>query len=524
MTESVQGLSIIDYAIIAIYLIVIAGIGIWISIRSKKSTADYFIANRGVPQWAVAFTLMATLISSNTLVAHPGVVFQKSMILVPGFLVLPVVLVLVAFFVVPFYRRVVGLSAYEYIGRRFGFGGRVYTSGGFLIDRTFDTGVTLVTTAVVVNVITGWAIFPVILFTGIFIIIYTMIGGIQAVVWTDVVQGIILMGGGALILGILLFSPEAGEPFAVVKEAWNAGKFSFGSAEISFSSLFDTEDRTMWMFMAAMAIIWSRKYICDQNMVQRYLIARSDHEARKATLVGAALSVPILVGFNLVGACLYGYYELTDAVAPSVRDEIFPHFISNFLPTGVVGLILAAILAASMSSISSDLNSIATVINKDYFQWFFPNYSDRVRLMAGRLTVLITGLLAALIAVAMIPRENSEPIATKALVIATIISSGTLGLFLLGFLTKRATRTGAYVGILSCVMFTLWGIGTSGETPFVDIGVLNFSMNTILIGIFGQIIVFAVGYAVSLAFGGYRPEECENLVFRLNRKVDDFQN
>ena len=505
-------MSPVDYAIVVVYLVIVGAIGLAVS-RGQETPRKYFLADGNMPQWVVGFTLMATLISSNTLVAHPAIVFQKSMILVPGFLVLPFVLIIVAIYIVPFYRRVVGMSAYEFIGRRFGLGGRIYTSFGFLMSRTFGIGVALVTTSIAVNVMTGWDIGAVILGIGLFTILYTLVGGITAVVFTDVVQGIFLMLGGFAILLRLLFAPEFESPFVVVGEAWEAGKFSLGSAELSIASLYDVEERTIWLFVIAMTIQWSRRYICDQAMVQRYLIARSDKEAVRGTLLGALLSVPVLISFNLVGAFLYGFYELSGAEQPAIGDHILPHFIVNYLPQGLVGLILAAVLAASMSSISSDLNSISTVITRDYFVRFLPGLSQKAQLMIGRIMVLTAGMAAAYIGIQLIPTESSTPVAERALVISVIVSAGTLGIFSLGFLTRRATRRGCYAGIVACLLFTAWGVATDPTGRLVDLGAFNFNMNPILIGVFGHVVSFGVGYVVSLLAGGYRPDDIDALVF-----------
>ena len=503
-------MSWVDYLVVGVYLAVVGVIGLSVT-RSHETPLQYFLANRQMPQWVVGFTLMATLISSNTLIGHPGIVFQRSMILVPGFLVMPFVLVFVAYYIVPFYRRVVGMSAYEFIGRRFGIAGRVYTSFGFLASRTFGIGTTLVTTSIAVNVMTGWDITLVIIGIGLFTAAYTLLGGITAVAFTDIFQGIFLMVGGAAILIRLLFAPEFDEPFAAVKESWEAGKFSFGSAELSLASLFNTDDRTIWMFVVAMAIQWSRRYICDQAMVQRYLIARSTREAVRGTLLGALLSVPVLIAFNLVGAFLYGFYTLTGAEPPAIGDHILPHFILNYLPAGLTGLILAAILAASMSSISSDLNSVATVATRDYFRRFLPSLSEGAQLLIGRLMVLAAGTAAAWIAIALVPTENSTPVAERILVITVIISAGTLGIFSLGFLTRRATRRGCYVGITACLLFTAWGLLTHPASRTVDLGAFNFGMNAIMIGVLGHAISFSVGYVASLLLGGRRPDKVDSM-------------
>jgi len=500
----------LDYAVVALYLAVVAAIGLVVS-REQETPLKYFLANQSMPQWVIGFTLMATLISSNTLIAHPAIVFQKSMVLVPGFLVMPFVLVAVAIWIVPFYRRVVGMSAYEYIGRRFGLGGRLYTSFGFLMSRIFGIGVALVTTSIAVRVMTGWPIEGVILGIGLFTLVYTMVGGITAVVYTDVAQGVLLMFGGLAILWRILFAPEVSGPAAVFTEAWAAGKFSLGSSEFSTASLYNPDDRTIWMFAVAMAIQWSRRYICDQAMVQRYLIARSTAEATRGVLMGAALSVPVLIAFNIIGALLFGFYSLTGAAQPEVGDHILPHFIVNYLPSGMVGLILAAILAASMSSISSDLNSISTVITRDYFSNFLPDLSQRAQLRIGRSMVLLAGLLAAAIAILLVPDKNSAPLAERALVITVIVSAGALGTFCLGFFSSRATRRGCYIGIAAGILFTLWAVVTGPDSRWIDLGALNFQMNSIMIGVIGNLVTFGVGWVASLAFGGWRPDDAVDL-------------
>lgn len=516
--DEMHKLEWLDYAVVVIYALIIGGIGLWVS-RKQKTTDEYFIANRSIPTWAVAFTMMATLIGSGTIVGHPATVYQKSMILLLGILTLPIVLYFVAYFIVPFYRNVVHMSAYEYIGTRFGQGGRIYSSFGFLADRIFDLGVTLITTAIPISYMTHWNLPAVILGMGIFTILYTAIGGIEAVVWTNVVQGVILIGGAVLILARLIFAPEVGAPGAVVVEAYHAGKFSLGSFELSWDSLFDIDTTTQWLFILAFAINWGRRYITDQHMVQRFLIAKSNREARNGTLWNAFACVPIFVTFMFIGACLYGYYSLSDHPGPELADNVVPHFLIHELPPGIVGLILAAILAASMSSISGDLNSVATVLTTDYYANFLPNTSDKMRLFFGRAMVIVGGTLAALVGLLLIPDENTASILERAVTIAAILSGGTLGLFMLGFLSRRATREGCYIGIAACLIFTAWGILTEPKTRILDMG-FNFEMNPILIGVLGHVVLFGVGYVASLVVGGYVPADVDELTFR-RKKSDD---
>src|SRR5262245_59300839 len=210
-----MSLGFLDLLVVALYFVLIAGIGLYVS-RGQNTTSKFFVAGHSIPGWVVSFTLMGTIIGTGTFVGHPGTSYQKGLILLLPHMLLPLVLLIVAKFVVPFYRRVVRMSAYEYIGQRFGPGGRLYSSFGFLADRTFDIGVTLITTAIAINVLTGWEIKSVIVGVALFTAAYTMLGGIKAVVWTDVAQGTILITGGAFVLLRLLFAPEAGTPFAVV--------------------------------------------------------------------------------------------------------------------------------------------------------------------------------------------------------------------------------------------------------------------------------------------------------------------
>lgn len=504
-------LSPLDYVVLAAYGLAIAGMSYAVS-RRQKTTEDYFIAGRAMPGWAVAMTLMATLISSGTIVGHPATVYQKGLILLLGSLTLPLVLLGVARWIVPFYRHTVGMSAYEYIGARFGLGGRFYSSLGFIADRIFDLGVTLLTTAIPITIMTGWRLESVILWTGAFTILYTMIGGIEAVVWTSVVQGGIFIGGAILIAARLVFAPEAGAPGAVVSAAWEAGRFSLGSFELSWRSLFDTTQTTQWLFILAYITNWGRRYVADQHMVQRYLIARSDREASQGAFWNAMLCVPIYVTFMFVGACLYGYYQRTGQTPPPLADDVVPYFVGQHMPAGIVGLILAAILSASMSSISADLNSLATVVNTDYLLHFRPKCPMGRQMFFSRAIVVVAGALAAAVALLMAPKSGASSVMERGVTVAAVLSGGTLGLFFLGFLTRRATRLGCYSGVAACLAFTAWGLLTSPGTRLLDLG-FNFTLNPILIGLCGHLVLFGVGYAVSVLFGGWRPENVDRLTF-----------
>ena len=330
-------LAFFDWLVVFIYLAIIASIGLYVS-RGQRTVRKFFTADRSIPSWAVGFTLMATIVGSGTFVGHPGTAYGKGMILFLPHMLLPLVLLIVAVWIVPFYRRVVQMSAYEFVGRRFGLGSRIYTSLGFLADRIFDLGVTLVTTGIALYVFTGWEPMYVILGTGLFTLIYTMIGGITAVAWTNVAQGIILSGGAALILIRVLFAPEIGDPVGIIKSSWEAGRYSFGSWEFSWRMLFDRETTTIWIFFFAYFIQWSRRYITDQHIVQSYLIGESDKAASRGALMGAFCCLPIFFAFMFIGGSFYGFFDLMPGDAGPVKaDEVMPYFLSRYIPAGGIG-------------------------------------------------------------------------------------------------------------------------------------------------------------------------------------------
>jgi SSS family solute:Na+ symporter len=398
----------------------------------------------------------------------------------------------------------VGMTSYEYLERRFGLGARMYGSFGFVALRVVDLGFTLLLTAVALEVITGWDIRLVIVGIASFTILYTLIGGIEAVVWNDVVQGLVLAGGAITILCTLLFRPEGG-PGAVLATAYDAGKLSLGDYSLTWKSLF--QDRpTVWLFALSGFSSFGRLYIVEQNIVQRYLVARTDREAQRAVFTGASFCVVIWLTFMVIGACLWAFYHMTGAAVPAAiqqkPDNILPYFVATQLPSGVVGLILAGILAAAMQAFSADLTSVATVSTEDYFARFRPGSSDRTRLRFGRCAVLAGGTLAAMVAL-QLTNERNRAVYELFPTILSILAGGMLGLFGLGFLSTRATRRGSYIGIAACVVFVMWATITGPLS--LDLG-FNFRLNPLLIGILSHVVLFVTGYLASRGLGGSRTD------------------
>lgn len=485
----------IDAAVVAVYFAVVFGIG-WYFSRRQKTTEDYFLAGRNVPGWVVAFAIVGTMIGSTTFIGHPGNVFARDMWNLPSFFMLPVVLVFIARHVVGFYRRTVRMSVYDFLERRFNYAARAYGAAAFIVSRVVDMSATLFFLAIPVAFLTGWPIGWVIVGVGIATLLVTVFGGIAAVVYTDIFQGFLLVGGGLICLGVALFRPEGGATH-VLQTAWEGGKFGLGNTSFSWVT------ENIWFYLVGGALWAVQRYALDQHIVQKYLVARSDREARRSAYFGAVSCLFVWALFFLLGAALWGFYQVTGDTLPAdvvaVKDNIVPYFIKTQLPAGVIGLVIAALIAAAMSSLDSDLNSLATVIVEDYYTRLRPDATDARRLWIGRVVITVLGVLSIVFSMAWIGVGTAMEFAVTLISLAT---AGMLGLFALGALTKRATAKGAFVGIVACVVFTAWATLTSVKLPaldrvLLDLGPLNYPLHPFLIGIFSHIILFGVGLAAS---------------------------
>ena len=354
----------------------------------------------------------------------------------------------------------------------------------------------------------GFSTLSVIFIVGIAVIIVTVLGGIEAVIWLDVIQGFLLIGGGIVALLVLLFTPEGG-PAAVWTTAMEAGRIGFGPYDWDFVHL------TFWV-MAINGIFYAiQKYGTDQTIVQRYLTAKSDKEAIRASLIGVLLSVPVWALFMFIGTALFAYYQLMPVSIPEGTrpDAIFPLFIMNELPIGVTGLILAALIAAAISSLDSDLNCLSAIGVEDYYKRFRPQSTDAQQLNIGRWLVVASGLGAILVATFYVYAGN-KGVLSIIFTLYAIFSGGIAGLFLLGLFSRRANKQGLYFGIAACVLFTGWAVLTS--TPIgdnnkiiLDLGNLNYTQHKYMLGVYSHFVLFIVGYLASLFFP--KPEIDDNL-------------
>jgi len=493
-------MSLIDSLIVVVYFVAVFGIGLYFS-RNQKTTEDYFLAGRNVPGWVVIFAIVGTMISSTTFVGHPGNVYATSMWNLPSFFLLPFVMLFISRFVVGFYRKTIRMSIYDYLEKRFSYFARAYGASAFIVSRVADMSATLYFLAIPVLYLSGLSIGWVILIVGVVTLAMTVAGGLAAVVYADVLQGVLLIGGALICLGIALFRPPGG-PAAVLEKAWAGGKFNLGDLAFSWTT------PNIWMYLVIGGIWAVQRYALDQHIVQKYLVAKTDRQAKISAFAGALACLPVWLMFFLFGACLWAFFQLTGATLPpdvaAVKDNIVPYFIKTQLPVGLIGLVVAALLAAAMSSLDSDLNSMATVIVDDFYARFRPRSTDQQRLWIGRVAVGVLGVLSIVLSMLWIGIGTAMEFAVQLFSIAT---AGMLGLFALGALSKQANARGALVGISACVVFTAWATLTSVKFPalhdrlLLDLGRFNYRLHPLLIGVFSHAIVFVVGWTASLWFG-----------------------
>lgn len=477
--------------------------------HKQNSTSSYFAAGGSLPSWAIGMSIFATLISSVTFLAYPGAAYGGNWILLVQGLMVPVVLLGMIWFIVPLFRRVIKLSTYEYFERRFGWGARLYGSLAFLLTHFSKMGTVFFLVSLAIAQFMGWNIYAIIFGIGIAVTILTLLGGIEAVVWMDVIQGFILIAGGLICAAILLFAPEGG-PAAVWEVAREAHKIDVGPYAFDFVQL------TFWVMVVNGIFYAIQKYGTDQTIVQRYLTARDDRSAKKAAYIGVLASVPIWTLFMFIGTCLYAYYRIEGGLPEGIKsDDVFPYFIATQLPVGVKGLIISALVAGAISSLDSDLNCFAAIGVQDFYVRRHPESSDRQRLVLGRWIVAGAGLASIVIA-AIYAYWDGEGILGVLFGLYAIFSSGIVGLFLLGLLSRRANKRGLWVGLTACILFTAYAVLTSskfmigGEKQLLlDLGPWNFTHNKMMLGVYSHLIVFFVGWAASYLFP--REEVDENL-------------
>ncbi len=468
----------LDLIVFGLYLVLLLFLGG--AFFKKNRTAKNFILGSGtVPTWVVSLSIFATFVSSISYLALPGSAFQSNWNPLVFSISIPFAALIAVRYFIPVYREINSPSAYTFLALKLGKGAKYYVSLCYLITQLMRIGTILYLLALAINAIVGWDIFWVILLTGIFVSVYSILGGIDAVLWTDAIQAIILIAGALFCFLFLLFKiPDGTTQLIAVAQEYD--KFSLGS----FS--FDLTDTTFWVVLIYGLFVNLQNFGIDQNYIQRYMVLPSLKKAQRSAFVGGFIYLPVSALFLLLGTTLFVYYNSSGELPQSLwetTDKIFPYFIANEVPQGFAGLLIASIFAAGMSTISTSYNSMSTVFLTDYFS----NASKitgqkKVTLLYS--STAVAGILSIVIAVSMIDVKGVLDVWWK---YASICSGGMLGLFLLGIIAPLKNKVWIGMAVLFGVITILW-INISSQTLF----------HSYLSIVLGTIVLFGVGLAGSL--------------------------
>jgi len=480
--------------------------------RRNATTEEYFVGNRSFSGWVIGLSMLGTIISSATFLALPAAAYVLDWRQLTVNLVLPFVAIVAVVYFIPFFRQNYLTSAFEYLGLRFGKAPRLYGTCSFIALQLIRMSQILFLVSLPVQFLSGAPIEWVIICTGGFIAFYTIAGGIEAVIWTDVIQAIVLILGGLLCLVLIGMDLPGG--FEQIIEIGKAqDKFSLGSFE------WDLAERTFWTVLILGIINWLMIYGGDQNMVQRYAAARSTREARKATVLYSMLALPMWVMFFFVGTSLFAYYAVfpESVVAGLEPDQILPYFILTKMPAGVAGIIISAVLAAAMSSLDSGMNAVATVSVVDLLRpYLMQNRSDKFYLTAARLVSLLVAVLVIFGAIFFSGIEK-ESMNDVSLIVTSIFGGCLMGLFMVGFFSTRVDGVAATIAMVVAIFFNLYlGMGLLGWLP----ANLIWDLHSYWVGAMVNLMFVCCAFILSI-LKKRRSQDLKGLTIWTRNKVDE---
>lgn len=506
-----NNLPIVDLVIIAVYLIAMVLVGVYFS-RKNTSSEQFTKAGGSIPGWAIGISIYATFLSSNTFLGVPGKAFGGNWNAFVFSLSMPLAAWISTKYFVPFYRSTGEVSAYTNLEKRFGTWARTYVVICFLLTQIARIGSIFFGISLTLQALTGYSMVAIMVVTGICIVIYTVMGGIEAVIWTEVVQGILKTVGAFIIIYLVVREIDGG--FAdIIKVGSTDNKFSLGEMGLDFGT------STFWVVLLYGFFINLNNFGMDQNYVQRYHTATSLKEANKSVWLCVWIYVPVSLLFFVIGTCLYTYYmqnpELLSTIklqaaaeqlglstnTPEVQqfastlkpadygDKIMPHFMVNMIPVGLLGLIVSAILSAAMSTISSGMNASATVFTEDiYKRYFNQESSDKNSLKILYIATVIVGVIGMICGITMIGIKSLLDVWWT---LSGIFAGGMLGLFLLGIISAKTSNNDAVIGTVVGICVIMW-MTFSYLIP-EQYGYLKNTLHANMIIVVGTLTIFLVG-------------------------------
>ena len=510
----------LDLVVILCFLAVCIGIGIYCARRSK-SAESYFLAGRKMPGWVVGFSLMATLISSMTFMASPGFAYVKDWRYLPNSFLFIVSIILGMTIFMPIFRKSNMNSAYEYLERRFGRWARLYAAIGYVLMQMARLGLVLYTVSLAVHVMLGpdlgskltmeW----VIIILGVAVGIYTIAGGLEAVMWTDLINGIALMIGGLICLPVIISSLPGGFS-QIMSVAQTDGKLiPHEIVEFSFNK------ETIWMLI--MPALFNCLWCTEQTTVQRYIAPKTAQEAKKAMLISFITVVPVWVYFTFIGTAIYVFYKvnadpLIDDVARE-PEKILPYFVLTQVPQGLAGFVIAGLIAAATSSLDSSINACASTTTNDFYRIIHnEDKNEKHYLVFGRWASVAFGVIMIALAL-LIHFTRTRTVQDLQAILGQVITAGLFALFMLGLITKKignkAALTATIVTVATACLWLFLDSGTGREmfpkiAPHLPV---KFWFGTLL-----NIQLFTLAMVFGYAFKWYNKKDITDLsIFTLEK-------
>lgn len=504
-------LPVIDITIIFIYLLAMVWVGFYFS-RKNKNADEFTRASGTVPGWAIGLSIYATFLSSNTFLGVPGKAFGGNWNAFVFSLSMPLAAWIASKYFVPFYRATGEISAYTHLEKRFGPWARTYAVICFLLTQLARMGSIFFGIALSLQALTGYPMSAIMVVMGLCIIFYTVFGGMKAVIWTEVVQAVVKTGGAILILYLLIDGMPGGFS-GIVSIGEQNEKFSLGSFSPGFT------ESTFWVVLLYGFFINLNNFGMDQNYVQRYHTAISAKQASRSVWLCVVLYVPVSLLFFVIGSSLFAYYQQHPDLLDAVRyqaaaeklgvaassgeitqlastlqpvdygDKVMPHFIVNKVPAGLTGLIISALLAAAMSTISSSMNASATVFTADIYEKYFKRVlTEKGKLRILHIATVVFGLLGMGTGIAMIGVKSLLDIWWE---LSGIFAGGMLGLFLLGIISRQTKSAAAMAACIIGIVVILW-MTFSKKLPD-SYGYLKNTLHNNMIIVVGTLTIFLAG-------------------------------
>jgi SSS family solute:Na+ symporter len=479
--------------------------------RTNKNSEQFTTASGKIPGWAIGASIYATFLSSNTFLGVPGKAYGGNWNAFVFSLSMPLAAWVASKYFVPFYRHTGEVSAYTNLEKRFGPWARTYAVVCFLLTQLARMGSIFFGIALSLQALTGFSMELIMFVMGLCIIIYTVLGGIEAVIWTEVVQAIVKTFGALLIVYLIIH--EMPDGFSKIIEIGQANdKFSLGTFKPTFV------ESSFWVVLLYGFFINLNNFGMDQNYVQRYHTTSSNKEASKSLWLCVWLYIPASLLFFIIGSCLFAYYQVHPELITLLKhqvaleklpngsptelkaimetlqpadygDKVMPHFMVTKIPAGLMGLIVSAILSAAMSTISSGMNASATVFSVDIYQRYFKkDLNEKQHLRLLHLATVVFGLLGMGTGIAMIGVKSVLDVWWQ---LSGIFAAGMLGLFLLGIISKKSQNQEAILATIIGILVIIW-MTFSASLPD-EYAYLRNPLHKNMIIVVGTLTIFLVG-------------------------------